>query len=70
MSRRPATVEGLTVRATTLRDFNGYLHFVPNGLMRIVVGFAVAAVRLGAMNDIRIHPAPAVSAASRPAESS
>ena len=37
VNSRPATVEGLTVRATTLRDFNGYLHFVPNGEMRIVV---------------------------------
>ena len=33
---RPATVESLTVRSTTLRDFNGFLHFVPNGEMRIV----------------------------------
>jgi small conductance mechanosensitive channel len=34
---RPATVESLTVRSTTLRDFNGHLHFVPNGEMKIVV---------------------------------
>lgn len=34
---RPATVETLTVRSTTLRDFNGHLHFVPNGEMKIVV---------------------------------
>jgi small conductance mechanosensitive channel len=33
---RPGTVEALTVRSTTLRDFNGYLHFVPNGEMKIV----------------------------------
>jgi small conductance mechanosensitive channel len=31
------TVEGLTVRSTTLRDFHGYLHFVPNGEMKVVV---------------------------------
>jgi small conductance mechanosensitive channel len=34
---RIATVEDLTVRSTTLRDFNGHLVFVPNGEMRIVV---------------------------------
>jgi small-conductance mechanosensitive channel len=34
---RAATVEALTVRSTVLRDFNGYLHFVPNGEMKIVV---------------------------------
>jgi small conductance mechanosensitive channel len=34
---KAATVEALTVRSTTLRDFNGYLHFVPNGEMRVVV---------------------------------
>lgn len=34
---RPATVEAITVRSTTLRDFNGYVHFVPNGEMKTVV---------------------------------
>ena len=34
---KPATVEMLTVRSTTLRDFNGHLHFVPNGELKIVV---------------------------------
>lgn len=34
---RVATVEEVTVRLTTLRDFNGYQLFVPNGEMRIVV---------------------------------
>ncbi len=33
---KPATVEAITLRATTLRDFNGYVHFVPNGEMKIV----------------------------------
>src|SRR6266850_2842581 len=31
-----ATVEDLTVRCTRLRDFNGFVHFVPNGEMKIV----------------------------------
>ena len=34
---KPATVEAITVRSTTLRDFNGYVHFVPNGEMKTVV---------------------------------
>jgi len=34
---RIGTVEQLSVRATTLRDFNGYLLFVPNGEMKIVI---------------------------------
>ena len=33
---KAATVEQLTVRCTTLRDFNGYLHYVPNGEMKVV----------------------------------
>ena len=32
----PATVEDIAVRATTLRDGNGYVHFVPNGEIRTV----------------------------------
>lgn len=32
-----ATVEAISVRATTLRDFNGFLHFVPNGEIRAVI---------------------------------
>ena len=31
-----ATVEDLSVRSTRLRDFNGFVHFVPNGEMKIV----------------------------------
>ncbi|HEY6867554.1 MAG TPA: mechanosensitive ion channel family protein [Candidatus Eisenbacteria bacterium] len=31
-----ATVEDLSVRCTRLRDFNGFVHFVPNGEMKIV----------------------------------
>ena len=34
---RVGTVEALTVRQTTLRDFNGYLLFVPNGELKLVV---------------------------------
>jgi small-conductance mechanosensitive channel len=34
---KAATVERITVRATMLRDFNGYLYFVPNGEMKVVV---------------------------------
>ena len=34
---RAATVESISLRSTTLRDFHGYVHFVPNGEMKIVV---------------------------------
>ena len=34
---KAATVEELTVRCTTLRDFHGYVHFIPNGEMKVVV---------------------------------
>jgi len=34
---KPATVEAITVRCTVLRDFNGYVHFVPNGEMKVVI---------------------------------
>ena len=33
---KPATVESITLRSTTLRDFNGFVHFVPNGEMKVV----------------------------------
>ena len=33
---QPATVEDIRMRRTVLRDFNGYIHFVPNGEMKIV----------------------------------
>jgi small-conductance mechanosensitive channel len=33
---KPATVENITLRVTVLRDFNGYVHFVPNGEMKTV----------------------------------
>src|SRR5438093_1065605 len=31
-----ATVEDFNVRRTCLRDFNGYIYYVPNGEMKIV----------------------------------
>ncbi len=34
---RVATVEALGVRCTTLRDFNGHVHYVPNGEMKTVI---------------------------------
>ena len=33
---KPATVEAITLRSTTLRDFNGFVHYVPNGEMKVV----------------------------------
>lgn len=33
---KPATVEAMSLRFTRLRDFNGFVHFVPNGEMKIV----------------------------------
>lgn len=33
---KPATVESITLRSTTLRDFNGFVHYVPNGEMKVV----------------------------------
>jgi moderate conductance mechanosensitive channel len=48
---RPATVEAITARSTTLRDFNGFVHFVPNGEMKTVVnrsrGWNRATVDIG-----------------------
>ncbi|MBI3539318.1 MAG: mechanosensitive ion channel family protein [Candidatus Eisenbacteria bacterium] len=37
---QPATVEGLSVRSSTLRDFQGRLYFVPNGEMKVVVNYS------------------------------
>lgn len=34
---KAATVEAITARSTTLRDFNGFVYFVPNGEMKMVV---------------------------------
>ena len=36
LNGKGATVERLTLRSTTLRDFNGYVHFVPNGEIKTV----------------------------------
>jgi small conductance mechanosensitive channel len=43
---KAASVEALTVRSTTLRDFNGYIHFVPNGELRVVVNRSRGWTRL------------------------
>jgi moderate conductance mechanosensitive channel len=51
---RAATVEELTVRCTTLRDFNGFLHFVPNGEMKVVVNRSRGWNRLAV--DVPISP--------------
>lgn len=51
---RPATVEMLTVRSTTLRDFNGHVHFVPNGEMKIVVNRSRGWARLAV--DVAVPP--------------
>jgi len=56
-----ATVEDLTVRCTRLRDFNGYVHFVPNGEMKIVInrsrGWTRTAVDLPIAADENIDRA-------------
>jgi small-conductance mechanosensitive channel len=41
-----ATVEDLSVRCTRLRDFNGFVHFVPNGEMKIVTNRSRGWTRL------------------------
>lgn len=51
---RAARVEELTVRSTTLRDFNGHLHFVPNGEMKIVVNRSRGWSRLAV--DVPVAP--------------
>ena len=61
---KAATVEAITVRSTTLRDFNGYVHFVPNGEMRIVTnrsrGWNRLAVDLVVSSDEDVDEALAV----------
>src|SRR5262245_14200254 len=51
---KAATVEGLTVRCTTLRDFHGYLHFIPNGEMKVVVNRSRGWNRLAV--DVPVAP--------------
>jgi small conductance mechanosensitive channel len=43
---KPAAVEGLSLRSTTLRDFNGYVHFVPNGELKTVTNRSRGWTRL------------------------
>ena len=50
----PATVEEIAVRATRLRDGNGYVHFVPNGEIRTVTNRSRGWNR--AIADVTIAP--------------
>jgi moderate conductance mechanosensitive channel len=43
---KPAAVEALSLRSTTLRDFNGYVHFVPNGELKTVTNRSRGWTRL------------------------
>jgi small conductance mechanosensitive channel len=43
---KPATVEAISLRSTRLRDFNGYVHFVPNGEMKVVTNRSRGWTRL------------------------
>jgi len=43
---KPAAVEALSLRCTTLRDFNGYVHFVPNGELKTVTNRSRGWTRL------------------------
>src|SRR5207244_7247921 len=43
---KPAAVESLSLRSTTLRDFNGYVHFVPNGELKTVTNRSRGWTRL------------------------
>jgi small-conductance mechanosensitive channel len=58
VSGKAGTVEAVSVRCTTLRDFHGFVHFVPNGEMKIVVnrsrGWNRIAVDIGvsAIHDL------------------
>lgn len=58
---RIATVEELTVRSTTMRDFNGYLVIVPNGEMKMVVNRSRGWNRLAV--DVPVASGPHVERA-------
>lgn len=58
---RPATVEKISVRSTTLRDFNGYVHFVPNGEMRIITNRSRDWNRIAV--DVPVHSSEDIEAA-------
>ena len=45
-------VEEIGLRATRLKDFNGSLHFIPNGLIDVVTNFSRGKIR--AMADVGI----------------
>lgn len=52
---RIGTVEDMTLRTTQVRDFKGYLHFVPNGEIRLLTnrtrGWSRAVVDVGIAYD-------------------
>jgi len=54
MDGKAATVEEISVRSTRLRDFNGYVHFVPNGSMKTVTNRSRGWNRLAV--DVPIDP--------------
>jgi small conductance mechanosensitive channel len=58
---RIATVEELTPRATTMRDFNGFQVFVPNGEMKMVVNRSRGWNRLAV--DVPVASGPQVERA-------
>jgi len=58
---RIATVEELTVRSTTMRDFNGHLVFVPNGELKMVVNRSRGWNRLAV--DVPVASGPHVERA-------
>jgi len=43
---KPAAVEELSLRCTTLRNFNGYVHFIPNGELKSVTNRSRGWTRL------------------------
>src|SRR5258706_15717702 len=55
MDGRAATVEEISVRSTRLRDFNGYVHFVPNGSMKTVTNRSRGWNRLAGDGPIDPH---------------
>ncbi|HEY2953619.1 MAG TPA: mechanosensitive ion channel family protein [Candidatus Eisenbacteria bacterium] len=58
---KPAVVEALRLRASTLRDFNGYVHYVPNGELKTVTnrsrGWTRVAVDVPVASDQSLEKA-------------
>ena len=63
------TVEQVTVRSTTLRDFEGRVHYVPNGEMKVVTNLTQGAARLlvDVPIPVDVDPAAALAAAEEAA---